>query len=91
MKEYVIYLMICLVLSQVATLINANTSIYNNLKATENRIKKLIANSSVVNYDETGVSVKGKNNWVHSASTDNLPIMPFTKKEAKKQWMILVY
>jgi transposase len=67
-----------------ATLINANTSIYNNLEATEDRIKELIADSPVVNYDETGVSVNGKNNWIHSASTDNLNYYVFHKKRGQK-------
>lgn len=48
-----------------ATLINFNNSIYNQLEYTEERIKELLTESAVVNFDETGLNVKGKTNWVH--------------------------
>jgi len=67
-----------------ATLINANTSIYNTLEVVEDKIKELIAKSPVVNLDETGVSVKGKTNWLHSASTDNLTYYAIHKKRGQK-------
>ena len=66
-----------------ATLINANTSIYNKLEVVEDRIKELIARSSVVHFDETGLSVKGKTNWLHSASTDNLTYYALHKKRGQ--------
>jgi transposase len=42
------------------------------LAATETRIKQSLARAEVVNFDETGMYVKGKRQWLHSASTPQL-------------------
>jgi transposase/uncharacterized coiled-coil protein SlyX len=67
-----------------ATIINFNNEIYDNLKTAENKIKEAIIKSPVVNFDETGINIKGKTNWLHSASTDNLTFYDFHKKRGKE-------
>lgn len=67
-----------------ATIINFNNEIYDNLETAENKIKEAIIKSPVVNFDETGINIKGKTNWLHSASTDNLTFYAPHKKRGKK-------
>jgi transposase len=44
----------------------------NRLAIPVEQIKEQIKAAGVVNFDETGLSVNGKNHWLHSASTKNL-------------------
>jgi len=66
-----------------ATIINCNNKIYDTLETIEDRIKELLLNSPVVHYDETGLSVNGKNNWIHSASTAKLTHYEVHQKRGK--------
>ena len=52
-----------------STVCSANQTCYEKLEQAENRVKEKIANSEVVNADETGIRVKGKLHWLHTAST----------------------
>lgn len=52
-----------------ATCVRANTQLYNKLEAVETQIAEHIQSSPVVHFDETGMRVHGKTNWLHVAST----------------------
>jgi transposase/uncharacterized coiled-coil protein SlyX len=67
-----------------ATIINSNNIIYDNLEILEEEIKQCIINEPVVNFDETGTSVKGKTKWLHSASTEDLTYFSIHQKRGKK-------
>jgi len=67
-----------------ATIISFNNSLYNELETVEEKIKQLLIESPVVNFDETGLSVKGKTNWVHSGSTDKLTYYAIHPKRGGK-------
>jgi len=55
-----------------ATLVNANMAAGEILKPVEDEIKRQIINSSVAHFDETGIRVNGKREWLHVASTERL-------------------
>jgi len=67
-----------------ASIINFSNDLYEVLKPVEEKIKQGIIESPVVNFDETGTSVKGKTNWLHSASTDDLTFFAIHEKRGKK-------
>jgi len=52
-----------------ATLINANKRCYEILEPVQEKIKEEIIASPVVHFDETGLHIKGKREWLHVAST----------------------
>lgn len=51
------------------TLVNINTTCYGNLASFESAIKEQLTNSSVAQFDETGIRVVGRREWLHSVST----------------------
>ena len=53
----------------VSTLQSSNTALYAALETTEEGIKTAIINSEVAHFDETGLHINGKLNWLHVAST----------------------
>lgn len=55
-----------------ATLINAENTCFEKLESFETEIKKLLSQSPVVHFDETGSRVNGKRNWLHVASTSQM-------------------
>jgi transposase len=55
-----------------ATLMNSNHECYEKLENAETKIKNMIINSPVVNFDETGLRIEGSRQWLHSASTKEL-------------------
>lgn len=67
-----------------ATIIGFNNSVYDKLELVEERIKQLLIEAPVVNFDETGLSVEGKTNWIHSASTDKLTHYGVHPKRGRK-------
>jgi len=54
------------------TLFNTQEKCYHNLAATEQTIKEQVLASNVVHFDETGLSVNGSLQWLHTASTKTL-------------------
>lgn len=54
----------------VGTILNANQKLYETLEPIEEEIKEAILASEVVHFDETGVKVEKKLNWVHVACND---------------------
>lgn len=55
-----------------ATLVNANRSASEILEPVEKEIKRQVVDSPVVHFDETGMGVNGKRDWLHVASTEIL-------------------
>jgi transposase len=52
-----------------ATIVNSNLELYERLKPIEERIVQNILDTQVAHFDETGLQVKGKKQWLHSAGT----------------------
>ena len=67
-----------------SSILNFNNELYDTLEPIEEIIKQVILDSSVVNFDETGTSVKGKKHWLHSASTKDLTFFAIHKKRGKE-------
>lgn len=65
-------------------LLNANLSLYQQLEQVERDIVKRLVEASVVHFDETGLSVKGKTQWCHVASTANLTTFSVHPKRGKE-------
>ena len=63
-----------------ATLVNANRAASEILKPVEDEIKRHIINSSVAHFDETGIRVNGKREWLHVASNKKLTCYGIHKK-----------
>ena len=55
-----------------ATLVNTNRTAYEILEPVEKEIKRQVVDSPVVHFDETGMGVNGKREWLHVASTEIL-------------------
>lgn len=75
-----------------ATLVNANNTCYELLKPVEEESKKQLVNSPVVHFDETGMYINGKREWLHVASTERLTcyaVHPKRGYEATKEMCIL--
>jgi transposase len=53
-----------------STVLNAMRECFANLEPIQERIKGEIIESETVHYDETGVRVEGKLNWMHVASNE---------------------
>jgi transposase/uncharacterized coiled-coil protein SlyX len=55
-----------------ATLIKAENTCFEKLEPFETEIKKLLSQSPVVHFDETGSRVNGQRYWLHVASTSQM-------------------
>ena len=63
------------------TIVNWNKELATKLKPTIDNIKSKLLNSDVLNVDESPIKVNGKQNFVHSASTDDYTLqLPHEKK-----------
>ena len=67
-----------------AIILQANARCAENIKSANDAIKELLINSHVVNFDETGLRVEGKLNWLHVASTPNLTYYGVHPKRGKE-------
>lgn len=54
------------------TIQSAAQELYEELQASETRLKELVVQSPVVHFDETGQRVSGKLHWLHVACTEKL-------------------
>jgi transposase len=66
-----------------AIILQANAICAENVKPANDAIKELLINAHVVNFDETGLRVEGKLNWLHVASTPNLTYYGVHPKRGK--------
>ncbi len=67
-----------------AVILQANATCAENIKPANDAIKELLINSHVVNFDETGLRVEGKLNWLHVASTHELTYYIVHPKRGKE-------
>lgn len=67
-----------------ATLGNANRTASEILEPVEYEIKRQVINSSVAHFDETGMRVNGKREWLHVASNKKLMFYGIHKKRGCK-------
>lgn len=67
-----------------ATLVNATRAASETLKPVEDEIKRLLADSPVANFDETGMRVEGRGSWLHVASTERLTHYGIHHKRGRK-------
>ena len=56
----------------VSTVTNSNKALYDELEVPEQAIKTAIEKSQVAHFDETGVHINSRLNWLHVACTDKL-------------------
>ncbi len=54
------------------SIVNTNKRVADMLEPFQERVTEALLQQPVVNFDETGCNVNGKNHWVHSASTEHL-------------------
>lgn len=56
----------------------------DSVAITESAIKRTLSVSGLVHFDETGISIRGKRKWLHSASTNFLTLLfPHAKRGTK--------
>ena len=66
-----------------AFILQANVTCAENIKPANDVIKELLIHAHVVNFDETGLRVEGKLNWMHVTSTPNLTYYGVHPKRGK--------
>jgi len=65
-------------------ILQANATCAENIKPTNDAIRELLIHAHVVNFDETGLRVEGKLNWLHVASTHDLTYYTVHPKRGKE-------
>ena len=72
---------VCGCLISPATLIRAENICFEKLEYFETEVKKLLSQSPVVHFDETGTRINGQRNWLHVACTSQMTYyMAHTKR-----------
>jgi len=66
------------------TLVNINNEISNLLENPVAQIREQISRASLAHFDETGCSLKGKQHWLHVASTPELTYYQIHKKRGSE-------
>lgn len=66
------------------TIVSSGQKAYEQLAYSESCIKDELINSEVVHFDETGMRVSGKTQWMHSAGTDSCTTYLIHKKRGKE-------
>ncbi len=66
------------------TLVNAANKLYERLEDTADEIKQQVGDSDVVHFDETGMRVQGKTQWLHVASTERFTYYEVHEKRGEK-------
>lgn len=67
-----------------ATLVKAECEVYQKLESVEEGIVNHLLSSPVVHFDETGLEVNGKKQWIHVASSTSLTHYTVHKKRGKE-------
>jgi len=52
------------------TLVNMVVECHRNLEQAEEHIKQQLASTDILHLDETGTRLNGKNNWLHTAGSE---------------------
>ena len=65
------------------SLFNANQALYESLAGFEQEIKQQILNSPVIDCDETGARVEGKNHWLHVVGAPKLTLYGIYQKRGR--------
>jgi transposase len=66
------------------TLANCISTCHERLSAVETAIKQAVAGASVGHFDETGIRIEKRLNWLHSASTASLTFLATHAKRGKE-------
>lgn len=66
------------------TLVNINQEAFRKLERFERIAKDFLVKSGVMNADETGINICGKNHWLHTCSTDKVVLFSIHKKRGKE-------
>jgi len=66
------------------TVVSSGKEAYEKLAEEESCRKKEIIQSSVAGFDESGMRVNGKTNWLHSAGTEKCTLYTIHKKRGKE-------
>jgi len=66
------------------TVVSASQEAYEKLGDVESCIKQELLESDVVHFDETGMRVKGKNQWLHSAGTQTATLYGIHQKRGQE-------
>jgi transposase-like protein len=63
--------------------VSSGQEAYEKLESVESRMKEEVIASDVAHFDETGMRVEGKTQWMHSASTETCTVYSIHEKRGK--------